>query len=44
MGSKGEPTLLVRSLRDAFKTVPVIGVLRKYWEEQASRAHLPLYC
>lgn len=33
--SKGEPTLLVRCLRDTWGHASVIGVARKYWSEQA---------
>jgi hypothetical protein len=33
--SKGEPSLLVRCLRDAWGRNSVVGVARKYWSEQA---------
>ncbi|GAA5999909.1 hypothetical protein JCM10207_005967 [Rhodosporidiobolus poonsookiae] len=34
-GGNSEAGLLVRSLKDAFPGVPLVGVLRKYWNEQA---------
>lgn len=33
-GSRGEATQLIRSLRETFKTTPVLGVARRLWEEQ----------
>ncbi|SCZ88590.1 BZ3500_MvSof-1268-A1-R1_Chr2-1g04511 [Microbotryum saponariae] len=32
-------TSMVHLLRDSFKGIPVIGVLRKYWDEQVSTAY-----
>ena len=34
-GNKGESTMLVKCLRDAWKHVAIVGVDRKYWSEQA---------
>lgn len=34
IGAKGESSLLVRSLKDAWPGIPIIGVARKYWNEQ----------
>lgn len=34
IGAKGESSLLVRSLKDAWPGVPIVGVARKYWNEQ----------
>ncbi|GAA6042058.1 hypothetical protein JCM8097_004086 [Rhodosporidiobolus ruineniae] len=33
-GGTGEAAMLVRSLKDAFPSVPLVGVVRKYWNEQ----------
>ncbi|GAA5967803.1 hypothetical protein JCM11641_005769 [Rhodosporidiobolus odoratus] len=34
-GGSSEASLLVRSLRETFPEVPLVGVMRKYWNEQA---------
>lgn len=40
-GGNSEATLLVRSLQETFPTVPVVGVVRKYWNEQVCRCSSP---
>ncbi|GAA5887865.1 hypothetical protein JCM5296_001791 [Sporobolomyces johnsonii] len=34
-GTASEATMLVRTIQEAYPDVPVIGIMRKYWNEQA---------